>query len=130
MPLSIKGKVVQGKGTAAGFLGLAWVKDQIKEKTGFTPFMGTLNLELLSPSSEEYQCYIQSRTGIIIESIENGYEPGLLFRAKVNNKVEGLVVIPQIFDYPKDKVEVIAAVNLRTALKLGDGSMVSVSFLG
>lgn len=129
MPFSIKGKVVRGKGTAAGFLGLIWVKDQIKEKAGFTPFNGTLNLELLSPSPEEYQCYIQSRTGIIIEPLENGYEPGLLFRAKVNNKVECLVVIPQIFDYPKNKVEVIAAVNLRTALELGDGSMVSVSFL-
>jgi CTP-dependent riboflavin kinase len=54
----------------------------------------------------------------------------LLFRAKVNNKVECLVVIPQIFDYPKNKVEVIAAVNLRTTLELGDGSMVSVSFSG
>jgi CTP-dependent riboflavin kinase len=130
LPFSIKGKVVRGKGTAAGFLGLAWVKDQIKEKAGFTPFMGTLNLELLSPSPEEYQCYIQSRTGIIIEPLENGCEPGLLFRAKVNNKVECLVVIPQIFDYPKNKVEVIAAVNLRTTLELGDGSMVSVSFSG
>ena len=89
-----------------------------------------MNLELLSPSPEEYQCYIQSRTGIIIEPLEKGYEPGLLFRVKVNNKVEGLVVIPQIVDYPKDKVEVIAAVNLRTALELGDGSMVSVSFIG
>ena len=130
MPFSIKGKVVEGKGTAAGFLGLVWVKDQIKEKAGFTPFLGTLNLELFSPSPEEYQCYIQSRTGIIIEPLENGYEPGLLFRVKVNNKVEGLVVIPQIVDYPKDKVEVIAALNLRTALELGDGSIVSVSFLG
>jgi CTP-dependent riboflavin kinase len=130
LPFSIKGKVVRGKYTAAGFLGLAWVKDQIKEKAGFTPFMGTLNLELLSPSPEECQCYIQSRTGIIIEPLENGCEPGLLFRAKVNNKVECLVVIPQIFDYPKNKVEVIAAVNLRTTLELGDGSMVSVSFSG
>ena len=92
--------------------------------------MGTLNLELLSPAPEEYQCYIQSRTGIIIEPLEKGYEPGLLFRVKVNNKVEGLVVIPQTLDYLKDKVEVIAAVNLRTALELGDGSIVSVSFHG
>jgi CTP-dependent riboflavin kinase len=130
LPFSIKGKVVKGKGTAAGFLNLAWVKDQIMEKAGFTPFMGTLNLELLSPAPEEYQCYIQSRTGIIIEPLENGYEPGLLFRVKVNNKMEGLLAIPQIFDYLKDKVEVIAAVNLRTALELEDGSIVSVSFRG
>ena len=130
MPFDLIGKVVRGKGTAAGFLGLVWVRDQIKEKGGFMPYIGTLNLELFSPSPEEYQRYIQSKTGILIDPLENGYEPGVMFRVKVNNEVEGLVVIPQILDYPKDKVEVIAAVNLRKALDLEDDSTVSVSFLG
>jgi CTP-dependent riboflavin kinase len=130
MSFNIIGKVVRGGGTAADFLGVVWVRDQIRAKTGFTPYMGTLNLELVSPSPEEYQRHIHSMTGIIVDPLDNGYESGVLFKVRINNIVEGVVIIPQIFDYPKNKVELIAAVNLRKALDLGDGSIVSVQFIG
>ncbi|PIU59668.1 riboflavin kinase, partial [Candidatus Bathyarchaeota archaeon CG07_land_8_20_14_0_80_47_9] len=44
--LCIKGKISTGKGEGAQFVKLPWVRKQIIQKLGFTPFPGTLNIRL------------------------------------------------------------------------------------
>ncbi|MEM2419584.1 MAG: DUF120 domain-containing protein, partial [Candidatus Bathyarchaeia archaeon] len=39
--IQVKGKVFSGTGEGSKFVGLKWVKNQIEEKLGFTPFKGT-----------------------------------------------------------------------------------------
>jgi CTP-dependent riboflavin kinase len=41
--------------------------------------------------------------------------------------LECAIVIPEVAGYPKDVLEVIAAVNLREQLQLEDGSEVTVT---
>lgn len=44
--LVFTGKIVSGVRQAAYFTQLDWVQDQCKDKLGFQPYPGTLNLEI------------------------------------------------------------------------------------
>ena len=42
----LSGTVVSGRGEGRKYVELEWVKQQVKEKLGFDPYPGTLNLRL------------------------------------------------------------------------------------
>ena len=42
----VKGVVFSDLGRAGEFLGLGWVRDAIRERVGFDPYPGTLNLRV------------------------------------------------------------------------------------
>jgi len=49
----ITGVVFTDLGQGASFMGLEWVQRVIRERVGFTPYPGTLNLSLESPEEME-----------------------------------------------------------------------------
>jgi riboflavin kinase len=119
-----KGTVFSGRGEGKKFIDLPWVKGQIQEKLGFTPYSGTLNLHL-SKESVEKRVLLENTKGMMIEP-QVGYCPGVLFRACIGG-LECAVVVPKVPNYPSDVLEIIAPVCLREHLKLMDGSLVTVS---
>ncbi len=121
--LTLDGKIISGQGNGKKYLALPWVKQQIEEKLGFTPYLGTLNLKL-SGESVKHRKLLET-TGAKIRPAE-GYCIGLLFRAAIG-ETECSIVIPQIEDYPKNLLEIIAAVDLREFLHLNDGDAVAVT---
>lgn len=56
----------------------------------------------------------------------DGYCTGALFKAFIGT-LECAIVLPNVADYPKDVLEVTAAVNLRKMLQLEDGNKVTVT---
>jgi riboflavin kinase, archaea type len=120
----LEGTVFTGEGNGKKYIALPWVKRQLKEKLGITPFLGTLNLKL-TPQNIQRRKKLQEKKAAVISPPE-GYCEGLLFKAVIG-EIECAVVIPKIEKYPKDVLEVIASVNLRDALKLRDGDEVNVS---
>lgn len=122
-PLSLEGKIIAGQGNGKKYLALPWVKQQIEEKLGFTPYLGTLNLKLSNESTKLRLLLEKTNTLKILPA--KGYCIGLLFHATINKTKCG-AVIPQIDDYPKDMLEIIAPANLRGLLNLHDGDYVSV----
>ena len=44
--MELAGRVFTGQGEGKKYVSLSWVKHQIKEKLGFDPYPGTLNLRL------------------------------------------------------------------------------------
>jgi riboflavin kinase len=128
VPFIVVGRVVPGERKAAGFLGLEWVQRQIREKVGFKPYMGTLNLHIEGPTVGEHKRYVDNHGGIRIEPIDGHYRPGVLHRVRINETLEGAVVIPQVQGYPADKIEVIAPVDLRETLSLRDGDEVTITY--
>ncbi len=103
---------------------MPWVKHQIEEKLGFSPYLGTLNLRLTGENAERRS--LLETAGDLVVKPQAGYYPGVLFRATIDG-LECAVVIPIMPNYPSDILEVIAPVCLREQLKLVDGSLVSVS---
>lgn len=119
-----EGTVFSGKGEGRKFIDLPWVKRQIEEKLGFTPFSGTLNLRLTPESTEKKKLLENAKTQEITP--EAGYCKGILIKAKICN-TDGAIVVPQVPRYPNLALEVISPVCLREKLNLNDGSTVTVT---
>ncbi len=122
--ITLKGKVSSGRGRGSFFVNLPWTKIQFREKLGFDPYPGTLNLRLFSDTDVDK---LRDMTkGVRIEP-EDGFCEARCFKALVMKKVWGAVVVPHVPDYPSDLLEILAPVNLRDALRLKDGMEIEVS---
>lgn len=124
--IELCGRVFSSRGEGRKFLELPWVKSQIKQKAGFTPYAGTLNLRL-SHEGVKRRELLEEKCAKKILPVE-GYCSGKLFEAFIG-KVKCAVVIPEVPGYPRDVLEIIAPFNLREALKLKDGDEVTVKVL-
>jgi len=123
--IRVKGRVFSGTGEGAKFIKLSWVKDQIREKMGFTPYEGTLNLRLNGEDKKVKKALEEADSVIIVP--ESGYCRGKCFKARIMESVDGAVIIPEVEGYPDDVLEVIAPINLRERFRLKDGDYVELS---
>lgn len=130
MAIVVKGQTVTGIGVGSRFIGMEWVREQILEKLGFDPYLGTLNVRMDEETSRRYHSLLEGREGIPIEPLDERYYRGKCYRSRINDRVDGAIVVPIVPDYPADLVEIIAPVNLRERLGLRDGSEVAVEILG
>jgi riboflavin kinase len=119
----LNGIIFSGTGRGKHFVNLPWVKRQFKEKLGFNPYPGTLNLRLPQKSDLDE---LKKAGGVKIIP-EEGYLEGKCFRAMVMGKVRGAVVILDFPKYPYNLLEVLAPVNLRETLDLEDGMKLEVT---
>ena len=124
--LLLEGEVFSGKGEGAEFIKLPWVRKQIKEKLGFTPYLGTLNIRL-TERSIILKNLLKNAQGIEITPAE-GFHRGVCFKAYLMG-LECAVVIPEVQDYPENTLEVVAPTKLREHLKLKDGSIIEIKVL-
>ncbi len=122
--IELKGIVFSGEGNGKKFVDLPWVSRQISKKFDFTPYSGTLNLELNEESIKWKKLLEKAPTEKILPV--KGYYNGVLFKAFIGI-LECAIVIPMIPDYPEELLEIIASVNLRKALELEDGCEVTVT---
>jgi riboflavin kinase len=118
------GTVFSGSGNGKKFVCLPWVKRQIEENLGFSPYPGTLNLHLNKENTKK-KILLEKANGIMIEP-QIGYCPGVLFKACVGS-LDCAVVAPKVPNYPSVVIEIISPVYLREHLNLEDGSSVTVS---
>ena len=124
----IRGRVVSGKGEAAGFTGLPWVREQVASGFNFRPFPGTLNLRLERAQDLAMWKELRSQPGQFLEP-EKGYCAAKCFPVSVEGQVSGAIVLPAVPSYPSNVVELLAPVNLREALGLGDGGAVTIALV-
>jgi riboflavin kinase len=122
--LSFRGKVYTGKGEGKKFVTLPWVEHQIREKLGFTPYAGTLNIRLNRESVALKKKLDKAERLEIVP--QKGFCRGVLIRAKITG-LDCAIIIPQVPKYPLDVLEVIAPINLRQRLHLADDSEAAVS---
>jgi riboflavin kinase len=119
-----RGTVFSGKGEGRKFIELPWVRRQIEEKLGFSPYSGTLNIHLTKETAE-YKKLLEN-TGHFDINPEKGYCTGILIKACISN-LDCAVIFPQVPNYPIDVLEVIASLCLRERLKIVDGDEVAVT---
>jgi riboflavin kinase len=122
--IELNGTVFSSRGEGKKFLELPWVKQQIKQKLGFTPYLGTLNV-MLSEESVKRKKLLEKAHPIKVFPAD-GYCSGTLIKAFIG-KLECAIVIPEVAGYPKGVLEIIAPVNLRETLQLEDGGEVKVT---
>jgi CTP-dependent riboflavin kinase len=121
--IKLDGIVDTGQGNGKFFVEMPWVVRQLKELTGATPYFGTLNLHL-TPESTAQRAYLTRQNGILIKP-ESGYLPGYLYEAKIFD-TKCYAIMPNVPNYPKNLLEIIAAENLRELLNVTDGDILTV----
>ncbi len=127
----IRGRVFTGFGEGAYYVSLPGYKKQFIEKLGFEPYPGTLNLKLDS-ESVRIKRELELMDGITIEGFTyegRRYGSVKCFKALIEDRVKGAVLLIERTHYGLDVIEVIAPVNLRETLKLKDGDLVNVAIL-
>ncbi len=122
--IELNGTIFSSRGEGKEFLELSWVERQIKQKLGFTPYPGTLNVMLSEESVKRRKLFEKARSMKVCPA--DGYCSGILIKAFID-KLECAIVVPEVAGYPKEVLEIIAPVNLREQLQLEDGSEVAVT---
>ncbi|MCW4051872.1 MAG: CTP-dependent riboflavin kinase [Candidatus Bathyarchaeota archaeon] len=125
---ALQGTVFGGKGVGREFIGFAWVRRQIIEKVGFSPYHGTLNI-LLSRAEAKHLKLILKKVKRIEITPERGFYRGWCVKVRLMNEIEAAIIIPEKTDYPSNVLEIIAPISLRQAFSLKDGDVFKVIVL-
>lgn len=123
----IAGKVVSGAGEGAYFTRINWVQEQCDEKLGFKPYPGTLNLEI----SREYLPVIESlnqEEGIELISPDPKFCNAKAVAVSLG-EISGALIMPdeKVRIHAKNIIEIIAPLNIKASLNIGDGDFISVA---
>ncbi|MEM3578110.1 MAG: DUF120 domain-containing protein [Candidatus Bathyarchaeia archaeon] len=121
----LEGKIFSGSGKGAEFVSLPWVKRQITEKLGFTPYNGTLNIRL-DKKGLTLKRRVMNKAEAIKIIPQEGFCQGKLFKAAFMDKLECAIVIPEVDGYPENVIEIIAPINLREKFQLKDGDTIKI----
>ncbi|MDE3088684.1 MAG: CTP-dependent riboflavin kinase [Chloroflexota bacterium] len=122
----MRGVVCTGQGQGRSFTQLDWVRQQFRDKLGFDPYPGTLNLTI---ESMDALAAWRTRQGVVIAPPSPEYCAAKCYRVKVNDRIAAVWIIPQVPGYPANLVELMAPVHLRGALGLKDGDRVQIQLV-
>lgn len=123
----IKGTIVSGLGEGKYYLSLEGYKVQIKEKLGFEPYPGTLNIKILASETWKRQ-QLNNKDKIIIDGFTNGqrtFGSLLAYRCTIEGE-KCAIVIPIRTHHGSEVIEVISQFNLREKLNKKTGDEVKV----
>ena len=125
--VSLTGRVFTGIGEGAYYVDKTDYGKRLQNALGFKPYPGTLNLRLL-PSQAAKKKELEAHPGITIKGFEMGgrsFGGVKCFPATIDG-IEGAVILIGRTHYDASVVELIAPIQLRSRLKLRDGSKVRV----
>jgi riboflavin kinase len=124
----IKGNIVLGLGEGAYYVDLYSLR--FREALGFTPFSGTLNVRINDDESLKAIARMKHTPPLIVRGFSHEgrtFGDVICYRVKVNQKVEGAIVIAQRTHHGENVLEVIAPVNLREILRLQNNDPVTLA---
>lgn len=102
--MEITGIVTTGLGKAAYFLGQDFYKDQFKEKCGFTPFAGTLNLIVEEDKLDDIRLMKNSCKNVI--KPDQGFGAVRYIKAHLNEDIVGAIVFPDKTTHDENYLEI------------------------
>ncbi len=125
--MTIKGEIVLGLGEGGYYISLEGYKKQFREKLGFEPFPGTLNLKL-NKEQEEKRLMLREMEPIIIEgwkTPDRSFGDLFAYKCKIDN-IEGAIVIPVRTHHGTEVLELVSSVNIKKKLGKKDGDLIVV----
>ncbi|TET15835.1 MAG: CTP-dependent riboflavin kinase [Candidatus Thorarchaeota archaeon] len=124
----IEGQVVEGLGEGAYYVDM--YASRIQESMGFVPYSGTLNVRVTDDNSNKAINRMKQTTPLIVKGFSHEsrtFGDVICYRIKVNQAVEGVIVIAQRTHHSQNILEVIAPINLRKKLRLNRGDNVTLT---
>ena len=122
-------------GQASSFMALDWVQDLLNERLGYHPFPATLNVRPKATADARTWQRVQSElAGTPLTPASDSHCGAKLFRVEIQApgrtpRIGGAVLLPDVKDYPNDKVEIVAPVRLKDLFDVHDGDQLTLEFL-
>lgn len=131
--LTVPGELVGGLGEAGGFLAIGWVRETIEARLGGPFYPGTVNLTT-GPQGAALaaRCRHNPQLRRFELPARDGFCPALLHAVELKHRfmrTAALLLWPQVPGYPRDKLELICPIPLRTGWALTDGAILDVRYL-
>ena len=123
--IDFEGKVVSGMGEGAYYMSLGGYREQFKEKLGYEPFLGTLNVRLTDQIYMNARLELGKHPSIFINGFSDGtrtYGWVKCHPASINDgAIEVAVLVLERTHYDDSMLEVIAPISIKGAgIKNGD----------
>lgn len=124
---SLRGEVISGLGEGRYYVSIPRYMEQFRDKLGFEPFPGTLNLRLDTVSLETRR-ELEKLEWIEIEGFvdnDRTFGSAKCLPCRIRGSASAIIV-PGRTHYPDDIIELLCEHGLRTKLGLKDGDKVKV----
>ena len=123
------GVIVSGFGEGKYYLSFEEYKSQIKEKFGFSPYAGTLNVRLSPAQLAAKSAFLRNAEPVMINGFKKeGRNFGDLFAYScLVDGTEAALIVPARTHHPPEIIELVAPANLKSALKKKDGESVKIA---
>jgi riboflavin kinase, archaea type len=129
--IEFEGNVVSGMGEGAYYMSLEGYRKQFKEKLGYEPYLGTLNIRLTDQIYMNARLELDKHPSIFI----NGFSDGIrtygwvkCYRATINDGAIGnaAVLVLERTHYDDSMLEVIAPISIKRAAGVKNGDRIHV----
>lgn len=126
------GVIFSDLGVASSFMDLDWVQDALKRSLGFAPFPATLNLRpKAAEDAETWRRIKEEFAGVPLSDGDAGYCSARLYPITIcgetpASNIAGAILVPQVKNYPSDKIEIVAPVRLKDHFRLRDGDALTL----
>ena len=105
--MRIRGRLVSGLGEAPEFTQLSWVIDQCREKLGFAPFPGTVNLEVVEEDVALWE-ELKGRPGATLVPPNPAFCDARCHPVSIAGRINGATIEPHVPGYPPAKLELLS----------------------
>ena len=129
--ITLRGKVIKGMGEGAYYMSQEGYKQQFTVMLGYTPFPGTLNLQLLEEKSiRDFDQLLRSPTKFIPDFQKENRRFGKVFVWPTylvigNQKIDSAIIRPDRTHH-NNQVELIAEVSIKKTYQIQDGDELEI----
>ena len=129
--IDFKGTIVSGMGEGAYYMSLAGYKKQFKEKLGYEPYPGTLNVKLVDQISMNSRREISRYPSVFINGFSDNsrtYGWAKCYKADINDGVlnDAAVLVLERTHYDDSMLEVIAPVSVKQTMGIKNGDEIRI----
>ncbi len=133
----INGIIFSDLGQASKFMALDWVQQSLSECLGFSPYPATLNVRPADRKDAATWESVQKDTSCYSAMPSHGGScSARVFRVmirdgsrRMEHETAGAVLLPDVKEYPKNKIEVVAPMRLKEKFGVSDGDQITLEFI-
>jgi riboflavin kinase, archaea type len=132
--IDFEGSVVSGMGEGAYYMSLDGYRKQFKEKLGYEPYAGTLNVRLTEQTFMNARRELGKHPSIFIDGFSDGtrtYGWVKCYKATINGRApdKAAVLVLERTHYDDSMLEVISPVSIKQARGIKNGDKIKVQVI-
>jgi riboflavin kinase, archaea type len=130
--ITLEGHIVSGMGEGAYYMSLEGYRKQFRQKLGYSPFPGTLNIKLSDPASMRSRRDLSAYPSIFIDGFSDKlrtYGWVKCYPAEINNGLvkNAALLILERTHYDDSTIEIIAPTSIKESIQVKNGDHISIT---